>query len=180
MTRFLANVGDASALRPRKFAEFVLDAIERAESIKSVAVRWGIPEESLRRYRDGQQSPAFERLCEFQLDAAERLQLCRILGASMISVEPLNADEADRRRQSAMVGVTEQELRGTSHSLAHAAQEVVEVIHESLADGQIDASERQRMEQAVDQVQKTAGRLRPGFWQRLRNASAVRNLFGRG
>ena len=177
MTRTIANVGVARDEHP--FAAFVFNAIETAGAIKILAARWNVPEESIRRYRDGAQSPTFERLCAFRLNPDERLQLCRILGGNQISVEPLSADDADRRRQSGMVGVTEHELRGVALSLTQSTQAVAEVLHESLADGQIDPAERQRMEQAVDQVQKTAGCLRPGFWQRIRAAATLRNPFGR-
>lgn len=55
MSRSIANIGGTSEIHPHRFAEFICDAIERAGAIKAVAVRWGVPEESLRRYRDGGQ-----------------------------------------------------------------------------------------------------------------------------
>lgn len=167
MSRIIANLG--SNRQTQRFADFVYFAIEAAESIKSLAARWHVPEESLRRWRDGNQSPAFDRVLEFRFSDEERVALCRMIAAGRVSVEPLSIDESDRRRQNDLVGTNEHELRGAGIALAHEAQNVVEVIHDSLADGQIDQAEGQRVDEAIDQVQKTAGRLRPGFWQRLRN-----------
>lgn len=164
-----ASLPAACSQPPARFADFVYFAIEASESIKALSIRWHVPEESIRRYRDGSQSPAFDRLCGFRLNPGERLVLCRLLAAGAVRIEPLNPDEADRRRQNAIAGVSEQELRGVSIALAHEAQEVVEVIHEALADGQIDQAEGTRLDAALDHVQATAGRVRPGFWRRLFN-----------
>lgn len=169
MSQIQANIGDQARVQRQRFADFVFFAIEASESIKALSLRWGVPEESIRRYRDGQATPSFDRLMEIRFADPERVALCRLLAHGRVKIEPMDADEVDRRRQGDLVGVQTMELQGRVIELAGQVQKVTEVVHGALADGQVDADEARQIETAIDAVQTKASTIRPSVFGRIRS-----------
>lgn len=168
MSQIQANIGD-SVRKKARFSDFVFFAIEASESIKGLSARWGVPDESIRRYRDGQATPSFDRLMEIRFSDAERVALCRLLSKGRVKIEPLNADELDRHRQGELSGIQPFELQGRVIELAGQVHKVTEVVHGALADGQVDADEARQIETAIDAVQATASCIRPSVFGKLRS-----------
>lgn len=146
------------------------NAIEASESIKALSLRWGVPEESIRRYRDGQATPSFDRLMEIRFADPERVALYRLIANGRVKIEPLDADQLDRRLSGEIVGIVPFELQGRVIDLAGQVQKVTEVVHGALADGQVDADEARQIETAIDAVQTKASTIRPSVFGKIRSA----------
>lgn len=168
MSRTIANAGGLESGIVSPFARILQISEPRGESLKEQAHRIGTVEQNIRRWRQTSQSPDWNKAIKLRFNDEERFAALCQLTAARFRIVPLNPDEVDRRRQFSLIGISTQELRGFFVELAGAAQELLEISHEVLADNRVDADEQQTIQMARLKSIEILNRIDPEFWRKVR------------